>query len=127
MVDLEALDTGKTSEEGQWLELEHPKTSEPLDMHIKLLGRDSEAYKKQVRKNQDKNLKKGLRNLKSENLENETIELLTACTVDWKGVVYQGGELECTKENIRWVYKEYDWLREQVDEFVGDRANFLGE
>lgn len=125
--DLEALDTGKTSDEGQWMELENPKNSEPLDMHIKLLGKDSEAYKKQVRKNQDRNLKKGFRKLKAENLENETIELLAACTIDWKGIIYQGNELEFTKENVRWLYKTYDWAKEQADEFIGDRGNFLGE
>ncbi len=125
--DLEALNTNKTSEEGRWLELEHPATNEPLDIHLKLMGKDSDQYRKQVRRNQDKNIKKGLRKLKSEHLENETIELLTACTLEWRGVVHNGKELDFTKENVRWLYKTYSWAKDQVDEFIGDYSNYMGE
>jgi hypothetical protein len=126
-MDLASLDTGKNSDEGVWMELESPKDGEPLGMHIKVLGKDSKEYKSQIRKNNDKKLKKGFRNLKFEKIETEEIELLTACTADWKGVVYNGEELEFSRENVRWLYKTYSWAKEQVDEFIGDRSNFLGE
>jgi hypothetical protein len=38
-----------------------------------------------------------------------------------------GDDLEFTKENVRRVYKTYDFVREQAREFVEDRSNFLGE
>lgn len=124
-VDLSIYDTTKTSADGVWMELENPKDSEPLGVHFKLLGSDSEEYNKQVRKNNDKRIKKGMKNLKSETLEAEGLELLVACTVDWQDVMDEGEELECTKENVRKVYKKYPWIKDQVDEFVGDRSNFL--
>ena len=128
--DLSQLDTSKASEDGVWMEIENPSTGEPLGIKIKVLGMDSKAYRDQQRKTQDRNLKKGmkgLKSLKSETLENDRIELICACTVGWENVVYNGETLECTRENCRWLYKQYPWIFDQVDEYIGDRGNFLGE
>jgi len=125
-VDLSQYDTKKSSEEGAWLEIESP-TGEPLGIHFKILGVDSEVYNKQLRKNQDKMMKKGMKNIKSENIEVEGIELLVACTVDWEGIADNGEDLGCTKENVRYVYKNYPWIKDQIDEFIGDRSNFLSQ
>jgi hypothetical protein len=96
-------------------------------MHLKLLGSDSDAYKKTMRKQQDRHLKKGLRKLTSEQVEADSTELIVSCTVDWKNMQENGDDLEFTKENVRRVYKTYDFVREQAREFVEDRSNFLGE
>jgi hypothetical protein len=124
---LDQLNTAKAADEGKWLELEHPVSGEPLDMHLKLLGSDSDAYKKTMRKQQDRHLKKGLRKLTSEQVEADSTELIVSCTVDWKNMQENGDDLEFTKENVRRVYKTYDFVREQAREFVEDRSNFLGE
>ena len=130
MIDLAKLDTSKASEEGVWCDIENPSTGEATGIRIKVLGMDSKAYKDQTRKVQDRNLKKGFRgmkNLKSETLENNRIELICVCTVEWENVHYNGEERPCDNENKRWLYKEYTWIFDQVDEFIGDRGNFLGE
>lgn len=129
-VDLSRLDTSKTSESGVWMEIENPSTGEPLGIKFKVLGMDSKAYRDHQRKTQDRNIKKGfrgLKQLKSETIENDKIELISACTVDWENVVYAGEVLDCTRENCRWLYKQYTWIFDQIDEFIGDRGNFLGE
>ena len=129
-VDLSQLDTSKTSESGVWMEIENPSTGEPLGIKFKVLGMDSKAYRDHQRKTQDRNIKKGfrgLKQLKSETIENDKIELICACTVDWENVVYNGEVLDCTRENCRWLYKQYTWIFDQIDEFIGDRGNFLGE
>lgn len=129
-VDLNTLDTSKASETGVWMEIENPSTGEPLGIKLKVLGMDSKAYQDQQRKTQDRNMKKGfrgLKQLKSETIENDKTELICACTVDWDNVVYDGETLDCTRENCRWLYKSYRWIFDQVDEFIGDRGNFLGE
>lgn len=113
--------------EETWVEIEHPSTAEPVGIQIKVAGSDSEIYKKQMRKQQDKRLKRGFRKVNSEQLETEGRELLVACTLDWKGVVYNGEELECNAENVRWLYKTYSWIKDQVDNAIGDVSNFLGE
>ena len=113
-----------TSNEGEWLELEHEDGS-PMDARIKLLGYDSDVCQKQRRKNADKRLKK--RNFKttSAELENENISLMVAATQDWEGFEDGGTALECTQENVRWLYQNCPEVRDQVDAFMGDRSNFL--
>lgn len=123
--DLAQLDLTAKSNDGEWLELEHPVTGEPLGIKIKLAGVDSDIYKKQLRKLQDRRLRKGLRTITAEEFEEEQLQLLVACTLDWKGMIYEGKELEPTKENIRMIYEKFGWIREQVDNFIGDRRNFL--
>ena len=130
MADLATLDTNKASEEGVWCDIEHPSTGELTGIRIKTLGMDSKAYQNQTRKVQDKNLKKGFRgmkNLKTEVLDNNKIELICSCTIEWENVELGGVVLECNSENKRMVYKTYRWIFDQVDEFIGDRGNFLGE
>lgn len=130
MIDLEKLDTSKASEEGVWCDIENPANGEQTGIRIKVLGMDSKAYLDHTRKTQDKNLKKGFRgmkNLKTETLDNNRIELICVCTTEWENVQYQGEELPCDTENKRWLYKNYRWIFDQVDEFIGDRGNFLGE
>ena len=116
----------KQAEEGVWMEVEDPNGN-PLGVHLKLAGTDSEAYQKQLRKQQDKMLKRGNFKISAEEAENNSLNLLVACTLAWEGVEYSGEELECNKDNARWLYKTFGFIRDQVDEFIGDRANFLGE
>ena len=124
-MDLAKLDILSPANEGVWMELEHPVTGEPLGIKIKVAGVDSDYYRKEMRRQQNKRLKKGIRTISAEELENEVIELLVACTLDWEGIEYEGKVLECNKENARMIYKKFPWIREQVDNFINDRANFL--
>lgn len=124
-MDLKTLDITSPANEGVWMDIEHPITGEVLDIKIKVAGIDSNIYRKKLREQQNKRIRKGFKNITAEELEAEAIELLVACTLDWKGVEYEGQELECNPENIRKIYKEFPWIREQVDLFINDRANFL--
>lgn len=125
VTDLTQLNTDVLSDEGAWLTLEHPITGAPLSARIKLAGIDSKIYQKQVRKNQDKRLKRFRFKTSSDELENERLTLLVAITLEWEDVAEGGSMLERTSENIRHLYTEYPWIREQADEFAGDRANFI--
>ena len=128
MIDLAKLDTNKASDEGVWCQIENPATGDSTGIRIKVLGMDSKVYLDQTRKVQDRNLKKGFRGmktLKSETLDNNKIDLICACTVAWENVKYNGEDLICDAENKRWLYKTYRWIFDQVDEFIGDRGNFL--
>ena len=124
-MDLTQFDIVSPANEGVWMTLEHPVTGEPLDVKIKLAGVDSDYYKKELRKQQNRKFKKGFRKMSAEELEADTIELLVACTLDWEGVELEGQALECNAENARKIYKRFPWIKEQVDNFINDRANFL--
>ena len=124
-MELTQFDVVSPANEGVWMNLEHPVTGEPLEVKIKLAGVDSDYYKKELRRQQNKRFKKGFRKMNAEELESETIGLLVACTLDWEGVELEGQALECNPENARKIYKRFPWIKEQVDNFINDRANFL--
>jgi hypothetical protein len=115
----------------------HPKTLEPLvdeegrEAFIELYSRDSAKGREQARRNQIKRLASRQRK-KSEIVEiteEEQTDMLVALTSSWHLVSLDGKALkvDCTPDNVRDLYTEpaMAWLRDQVENFTWDRANFL--
>lgn len=134
MFDLSQLDTKSSAEEGSVMEVRHPTTQATLTddsgapITIRLAGSDSDRAQRMQRANLNRRLKTGGRRsamVTAEELDVERLELLVACTLEWSGVALQGQEIECNAINARRVYSEVPWLREQAEDFVNDRANFL--
>lgn len=134
---LAELSTKTTAETGVPIEIIHPKTNLPLGITIVVCGSDSETFKKMQRKQLNRRMERSARNrgrqlqLTAEELEAESLDLLVACTKSWneKGrpeLEFNPGELlPCTPENVRRLYEELPWLKEQIDQEIGDRSNFL--
>lgn len=128
--DLNSLKPVK-ADDGAVLEIKHPDTEEVIpDMTITLLGQDSKVYRKiQMAKQQAvlTRISKGKRaiDLDAEKLAEDSIDDLVQLTVDWSGFALDGKTLEPTPENIRLVYNEWAWIKEQATEFVADRSNFF--
>lgn len=130
--DLSNLDTSKTAEMGAVLEVLHPTEGTPLGIRITLAGADSDIYRSTLRKSLDR--KRGNRpgqamaaptSLSLGEWEESLVNLLATCTLAWEGVVVDGEALPCNLANARAVYTRFYWIREQVNAFVEDRANFL--
>lgn len=129
-MDLKRLDTVSASNEGAELAIYAPD-GEKTDIVIRLAGVDSDVYRKASRKQRDKRLqnlqKRGKQKLTSAELDEEGIALLAACTLGWENLEENGQPLECTRENAERLYHDYPDVRQQVDAFIGDRANFLAQ
>lgn len=113
-----------------WLDILHPQTGEKTPIRIHLAGPDSEVFRKADRRIKNRNLaslqKRGNQTrLTTEQIEANSIELLKAITLGWDGVTWGGAPLEFSPENVETLYTEFSFIREQVDEFVGDRQNFF--
>src|SRR5512135_3668091 len=129
LFDLKNLDTSEAAETGAVLEVLHPTENTPLGIRITLAGADSDIYRKFMYKATNKRVQR----LKpgqgvpftAEEQEENGLDLLATCTLAWEGVVVDGEEIPCNKENAKELYRRFPWLKEQVDQFVGDRANFL--
>lgn len=129
-MDLNALKPTK-ADEGAVMDVRHPETEEPIEgMSITLLGQDSNVYRKislakqQVALNR---ISKGKRvvDLDAEKLAEDSVDDLVKMTVTWTGFSLDGKELKPTPENFRMVYTEWQWIKEQAQEFVASRANFF--
>ena len=128
-LDLNALDFESSAAAGARLDLHHPTTNAPTGAWLQLLGVDSDAYRAALRATQRARLKQASRNkrivLTPEELEAEALNLLVIATTGWGGFVQGGQPLDFSAEAARALYARHNWIREQAEEFVNDRANFL--
>lgn len=117
--------------EGTWMEVMHPVTSAPTGISIRLVGTDSADYRKVARALQNRRLEKVARQGKvkmtAEEHEENQLAMLCVCVKEWKGMEKDKKEYPCTPENVRALLSDpqFAWLREQIDEFVGERTNFI--
>ena len=119
------------ADEGAVLELKDPGTEELIPgMTITLMGQDSGVYKKILLAKQQAVLtrmskgKKAL-DMDAAKMAEDGIDDLAKLTLGWEGFELDKKKLEPTQENIRMVYSEWTWIKDQVQEFVADRAHFF--
>jgi hypothetical protein len=131
-IDLSSIDTVKGSNEGFDVQIYHPGTNEDLGISINVLGKDSDEFQRVSRAQQKKRMAKmqkgGFRSTTAiplEEIEQDSLELLAACTKSWSGVIIDGKAIDCTKENAVALYERFPWIKEQIDTAIGDRANFI--
>jgi hypothetical protein len=126
-MDLAPFD-GK-ADDGAEMVVMHPGTGDATDAVITLAGMDSRAWRAASHKLRSNVFSDGAdqdRVVKAfEMSEQHVAELLASVTLSWKNVKDGGPDLECTRENAKKLYVKYPWLREQVNRFAGNRANFF--
>lgn len=135
-MDLKGLDTTKLADEGVSLTLKHPATGADLKdgdqpVQITVVGQDSKRYRDAQAKTSEKRLSSVLARgrrakLSAAEVETDSLDLLVTCTIGFKNISLDKKPLECTPDNVRKLYTQFAWIREQVDEFINDRSNFLG-
>lgn len=118
----------------RWVIL-HPTTRQPLrdndgkEAWIDLYSSDSAVARRHNFNSARRRMNAAGRNQRirfsPEELEAEGIDLLAALTVDWYLVSLDGTALNTpfSVDEARELYLN-NWLKEQVDDFVTDRANF---
>jgi len=128
IMDFKKFDIAKDSNNGAEMQVIHPGTGSEIEgCTIRLMGSDSDVYRKEIKKRAEKSLNSKSRNKKIDLDEAELkgAQLLARLTVSWKGIDEGKTAIECTFENAVKLYLEHRWLREQVEEFIGERANFM--
>ncbi len=132
-MDLSNIDIDKFAEAGAVMELEHPATGDVLlhegaPITITVLGTDSKTWRNKQREYQRQRIAKMSRSKKNVDLlisDEDACNLLAECTIDWTGIIVDGKAIKFSKDAAVDLYSKYNWIREQVDAFIGDRANFL--
>ncbi len=149
--DLASLDTIAASDKGADIVILHPiPPKAPVGIYITVLGKHSEAFRDLVKDRANKRIAKESFDARrgkfgkpktAEEFEAEAIEMLCACTVGWgKCTVNDDGEIidktastfKFDGEQLSWnvangklVYGRMIWLRQQVDDAIGDLENFI--
>lgn len=130
-MDLANLDLSKNAEIEAVLHVVHPiSLEEQFDdngnpVTITVLGMESSIAKRigKARAQKQLNSRKNKQDL--DEIKKFSISLLAKLTVASSGFKENGIEINLADNNeaIR-VYNQYSWLRDQLDEFIMDRANF---
>lgn len=129
--------------------VQHPKTKKDSGVYITLVGKDSDAYRALSRKLNNKRFgelkKTKTLTMTAEQNEEENLRLLSACVRSWRSRVFERrgeklvatdnfqpiffaaekGKMECNILNVKWVFENVPEIREQVEDFIQDRTNFL--
>jgi hypothetical protein len=124
-MDFSQLDTASAAERGAIMYVEHPTTGERTGAWIRLAGVDSKRFRDLVKNRAREQMARKARTEDVDRIERSGLETLAHCTLEWHGITEGGKDLECNEENAAYLYGKYLWLREQVDSFMADRANFL--
>jgi len=115
-MDIENLYTLDLHEAGAEMQVKD-ESGKPLEMYISIVGVDSKAWKKA-----SSELRRAV--FAGGDSEDERIKTIVSCTIGWRGFESKGKELEFTEENIKGLYVNAPYILDQIDVFVGDRANF---
>lgn len=128
-MDITKFDVKAAADRGAELHLLHPATDEPLygddgkPVTIRLLGKDSREYRAALGEVAEKQVGKKRTTLAA--AEAGGIELNARATAGWHNIGNKEGPIKFSVDAARELYHDSPWIKEQVDKFVDDRANFL--
>ena len=130
MFNLDSLALKDTTE----LQLRHPVSDELLfadeagtkPVSIVLFGTSSKQYRNAITAMQNRQLKRGKKQVSAEVLREESVSLLVACSSKALNFTYKDSAVN-DDEAFRTLYSDpaYSWLKDQVDSALGDVSNFL--
>lgn len=144
-MSLTSLNTAPAANAGRALNVLHPEKRTPLqwgpdgeqqNVVIVLLGKDSNAFIQAEEANRDKTMENMTEGAKFSSAEQRLkgAEILASCTTGWSGIPQgwldgtdneQPAEFSCANAIKLYMNPGVAWVRDQVDKFVGTRANFL--
>jgi len=131
-MDLNDLDLSVGANEGRFMQFLHPTKKTPLvtdageKIGITFLGYDSDLSKKLRTKamNDGLNQKRGAK-VTAEQIESRAVRQIAKHALSWQYIKEDGLELEFSQDELIRLLNKYEWMRDQSDEFIGDRSAFL--
>lgn len=128
-MNLSKIDLAAAAEAGATLTLRHPITGDVFDppVTITVLGLESKKFRQVADRFMRSRPKK--RDMAPAEAQRFSCELLANLTTGWEGLEWgdEDQPLAFSFDNALMLYTERPWVRQQVDEFVGDAGNFYQE
>lgn len=128
-MDLENFDTVTRANEGAPCALKDVRTGKPTDAVITVRGMDSDDFQRlKADRARDMAARRESGNyaeLTQEERDELAVDTLARMTVGWTGLSHGGQPLVFSVAAARDLYRRFPAIREQVNVFIADRANFL--
>ena len=115
-MDIKDLYTVETHENGAEMQV-NDESGKALDMYITLAGIDSKAFRKAKSKLQREILA-------GDDSEDLRAQALADVTLNWRGFLNDGVELEFTNDLVKQLYINAPYVMDQADVFINQRVNF---
>lgn len=132
---LSAVDTVSRSNEGVDMPILTPGSGmvvldpENVPMSLRLVGQDSEIYRRLTRaaimERATKSSTTGISDTTVDEIQARSIDILVACTIGWNMWDTDGNRVPFSADGVRALYEGYPSIKDQADAFIVTRANFL--
>lgn len=118
-MDIKSLHTAEAHEEGAEMQIRGPD-GVLIDAFITLVGRDSKTWR-------DTNRKYERIILMADKDDDRDMEAaaLSEAVISWRGLIDDGKDYACNPKNAYDLFINAPYIKDQVNEFVGKRANFM--
>ena len=135
------FDLRDAADDGAWCQLIHPVDRVELGVEddaptrIKIQGVDSIGFEKTIFKTQalrfNDPVQRGQMSQKrmelfAEQAAKTQARELAEITIDWENIDWDGEVFPFNKENAVKMYVRFKWMRDQLMEFIAERANYAG-
>lgn len=127
-MDFDKLDVNAAASKGAEVRLKHPVTNLPIDVWVTVIGQDSDEWLAMADESARKALEAPSDTPIQERLEQtrkDNIERLAKATKGWRGVDLGGKPVPFSVNAARDMYTRFTWMRDQVDQAIANRGNFL--
>lgn len=126
MVALAKFDTRTRANQGVEIQLKDLRTGKPAGAFITIIGQDSDRFQ-EVKTEQARELADSMSGERptAAMINAMTCRTLAACTLGWRGLDGPDGPLQFSVSAAEQLYRDYPAIRDQVNEEIADRANFV--
>jgi hypothetical protein len=123
-MDIKRFDSVTNANRGMKMALIDPVTKRDSGAGLVLYGADSAMHKNARKEIDAKNRSLG-RALSTDELEEQTLDLISRCTENWYGLEENGVTLEFSQAKAKDLYRAYPEIAERATTFIFTRANFF--
>lgn len=119
-MNFDDLLTADDHKKGAEVQIISPRTSEPTDFYIRVMGPDT----KEFRRAKSAAIRKSIKSDDGD-YDDSALEVILAVTVGWRGIERDGKAVDFTREDCERLYQNSPYILDQVDLFLADRKNFI--
>ena len=123
-MEIGEIETRAAHESGADITIRYPDTLKPSDLVITVQGVDSSSWREASKKSQRELISIISRGESIESTDSFELDALVSCTLGWKGLTKDGKAYKFSAKRCRALYENAPNIRDQVDKFIGTRANF---
>lgn len=123
-MDLKEFNTRDAHDEGAEIQIRN-QFGELTDLFITVVGMDSKLWRSIDAERNRKVVQRLIDKTQVDTLNDDTPEYLAKASIAWRGATQDGEPVEFSQAAAAELYRSAPYIADQVDRFIGKRANFI--